>query len=139
MELNWTVIGVGVALASVIITAQTCTNSQITSLRTDVREDISSLRTDVRGDISSLRTDVRGDVSSLRTHVREELTSLRTETASLRSDIAGLRNRVGVDQIRLVVAPGSPKKALEEFLTQKLKGAQVQIEVQPVKTQPQKK
>ena len=84
------VIGVGVALAAIILNGQLAIRAEIASVRTEiaaVRTEIAAVRTEIRTEIAA----VRAEIASAQTEIRTEI---RTEIATVRADIRSLSDRV---------------------------------------------
>ena len=69
MKEIWTIVGVGLVLAGLILNGQWRTGSQIDALRSDVGSQIDALRSDVGSQIDALRSDVGSQIDALRADV----------------------------------------------------------------------
>ena len=118
----YTVIGVGVALAAILITSLSGVRAEVASLRTEVRDGQTALHTEMREGQTALRTEVREGQTALRTEMREGQTALRTEMqenhamlhaelVDVRTGVGQLGERVARLEATLGVPPGDPAAA----------------------------
>ena len=101
------VIGVGVALAAVILNGQRATRAEIAAVRTEIAA--------VRTEIAAVRTEIRTEIAAVRTEIAAVRTEIRTEIAAVRADIRSLSDRVArLEGAFAILAPAAlpalPKK-----------------------------
>ena len=94
----YTVIGVAIALAGLIINSHRSMSASLARMRTEYLEAIGALRTEYREATGELRTEYREAMGELRTEHSEAIGELRTErreaTGELRRDLGALGERV---------------------------------------------
>ena len=88
----YTLIGVGVALAAILITSLSGVRAEITSLRTEMRDGQTSLRAEMREGHAALRTEMRENHAML----HAELVDVRTSVAQLGERVARLEATLGI-------------------------------------------
>lgn len=88
----YTVIGVGVALAAVLIASLSGLRAEMTMLRAEMRDGQASLRAEVRDGQASLRAEMRED----RVMLQAELVDVRASVAQLGERMARLEATLGV-------------------------------------------
>ena len=91
----YTVIGVGVALAAILITS------------------LGGLRAEMRDEHAAIRAEMREGQAALRTEMREGFAAVRTELKDMRADIALLGERVARIEIRLDIPFGESSTAAQ--------------------------
>ena len=91
-----TILAVGIALGTVMITSNANLRTEVQTLRTEVRADI----TDVRTEVQTLRTEVRADITDVRTEMQALRTEVRTDIADVRTDIRALEHRLAAVEQR---------------------------------------
>ena len=95
-----TILVVGIALGTVMITSNATLRTEVQTLRTEVRADI----TDVRTEMQTLRAEVNTEMQALRAEVNTEMQALRTEVrtdiADVRTDIRALEHRLAAVEQR---------------------------------------
>ena len=96
----YTVIGVGVALAAILITSLS-----------GVRAEVASLRTEMRDGQTALRTEMREGQTALRTEMRENHAMLHAELVDVRTGVGQLGERVARLEATLGIPPGDPGAA----------------------------
>ena len=107
------VVGVGVALLSVVVASWADTRAgmaamrvEIDDLRTELKQDIADLRAEVKQDIADLRAEVKQDIADLRNELKQDIADVRAELkediAELRTDVRRLDDRVDELNVRLV-------------------------------------
>ena len=107
----YTLIGVGVALAAILITSLSGVRAEITSLRTEMRDGQALLRAEMREGQEALRTEIREGHAALRTEMRENHAMLHAELVDVRTSVAQLGERVARLEATLGIAPGDPATA----------------------------
>ena len=114
----YTVIGVGFALAAILITS-------IGGLRAEMRDEFSTMRDEhaairaemrdefstMRDEHAAIRAEMREGQASLRTEMREGFAAVRTELTDIRADLARLGERVARIEVRLDIPAGEPPTA----------------------------
>lgn len=98
----YTVIGVGVALAAILITS-------MGGLRAEMRDEFSTMR----DEHAAIRAEMREGQASLRTEMREDFAAVRTELTDIRVDLARLGERVARIEVRLDIPVGEPPTAAQ--------------------------
>lgn len=103
----YTIIGVGVTLAALLITSQS-------GLRADMRDEHSAIRAEmreahlaIRAEIADVRSEMRNGQAALRT----ELADVRAELVDIRTDIGRLGERVARIEVRLDIPADEPATA----------------------------
>ena len=84
-----TILAVGIALGTVMITSDANLRTEMQTLRTEVNTEMQTLRTEVRTDIA----DVRTEMQTLRTEVRTDIADVRTGIRALEQRLAGVERR----------------------------------------------
>ena len=88
------IIGVGVALAGLILNGQSSQRAEIMDLQGGLEE----LREDTQAEFKSMREETQSEFKSMREETQSEFKSMREETQSefkvVRSEISGLRERM---------------------------------------------
>ena len=98
----YTVIGVGVALAAILITS-------LGGLRAEMRDEFSTMR----DDHAAIRAEMREGQALLRTEIREGFAAVRTVLTDMRADLARLGERVARIEVRLDIPVGEPSTAAQ--------------------------
>ena len=80
------VIGVGVALAAIILNGQRAVRSEINGLRTEFRSDINGLRSEFNNELNGLRSEING--------LRSEINGLRSEVRALGERVARIEGQL---------------------------------------------
>jgi len=98
-----TIIGVGVALAGVLIPAITGLRQEIKQHRQEINQDIAGLRQEIKQhrqeinqDIASLRQEINQDIASLRQEINQQgqqITQIAHQVGHLSGLLEGLRGR----------------------------------------------
>ena len=92
-----TIVGVGVALAGVIIPANNRPQpGDCRVLRQEVNQDIASLRQEINQDITGLRQEIKQEISGLRQEINQrgqQITQVAHEVGHLAGLLEGLRGR----------------------------------------------
>ena len=91
----YTVIGVGVALATILITS------------------LGGLRAEMRDDHAAIRTEMREGQALLRTEMREDFAAVRTVLTGMRADLGRLGERVARIEVRLDIPVGEASTAAQ--------------------------
>ena len=96
------VVGVGVALLSVMVAGWADTRAglaamrvEIDDLRIELKQDIADLRAELKQDIADLRAELKQDIADVRAELKEDIAELRT-------DVRRLDDRVDELNVRLV-------------------------------------
>ena len=96
------VVGVGVALLSVVVAGWADTRNGLSAMRAEIDD----LRVEVKQDIADLRGEVKQDIADLRAEVKQDIGALRLEwkedIAELRADVRRLDGRIDELNVRLV-------------------------------------
>lgn len=96
----YTIIGLGVALAALLITSQS-------GLRADMRDEHSAIRAEMR----EAHLAIRAEIADVRSEMRNGQAALRTELVDIRTDIRRLGERVARIEVRLDIPAGEPSNA----------------------------
>ena len=98
------VIGVGVALAAVILNGQRALRAEIAAIRTE----IAAVRTEIRTEIAGVRTEIRTEIAGVRTEIRAEIAAVRADIRSLSDRVARLEGAFAI--FAPAALPALPKK-----------------------------
>ena len=104
----YTVIGVGVALAAILITSLSGVRAEVASLRMEMRDGQTALRAEMREGQAALRTEMREGQTALRTELRENHAMLHAELVDVRTSVGQLGERVARLEVTLGIPPGDP-------------------------------
>jgi chaperonin cofactor prefoldin len=92
------ILGVGVALAGLIVASFRSIRGEVRKQRDEVKGELSKLRDEVKGELSKLRDEVKGELSKLRDEVNgrlalidARLSALEKQQAKLEGLLEGLR------------------------------------------------
>ena len=100
------IIGVGIALAALILTSTAGIRDEIQFVRDELRGEIQSVRDELRGEIQSVRDELRGEIQSVRDELRGEIRDVRVEA---RADRDGFQSHI----LRLTEQQGIPSARLD--------------------------
>ena len=84
------IIGVGIALAALILTSTA-----------GIRGEIQSMRDELRGEIQSVRDELRGEIRDVRIEIRDVRVEARTDRDGFQSHILRLTEQQGILSARL--------------------------------------
>ena len=84
-------LGVGIGLAALILTATTSLRAEIRELRSELRTEIRDVRTEARADREALRAEARADRESF----QREIIRLTEQHGILSARVDSIRNRPG--------------------------------------------
>ena len=94
---SWTILGVGIALAALIVEGRMATSKEIAVLRVDMNERFETSRMSTNESIEATRMSTNESIEAL----RRDFTSLRADVASLRGEVSKLGERVANIEGRL--------------------------------------
>ncbi len=93
-----TIIGVGVALAGVLIPAITGLRKEIKQHRQEISQEITGLRQEMNQEITGLRQEINQEITGLRQEINQDIASLRQEMnqqgQQINLEIASLRQEI---------------------------------------------
>ncbi len=99
------ILGVGVALAALMLTSISGMRGEIQALRDELRTEIQAVRTEARADREAMRTEARADREAIRAEARADREAIRAEARADReafqSHILRLTEQQGVLSARL--------------------------------------
>ena len=90
----WTILGVGIALAALIVEGRIATNREIAVLRTDMNERFEASRASMNESIAASRASTNESIAAPRASTNESIAALRRDFTSLRAGVASLRGEV---------------------------------------------
>ena len=88
-----TILAVGIALGTVMITSNANLRTEVRTDIADVRTEMQALRTEVNTEMQALRTEVNTEMQTLRTEVRTDIADVRTDIRALEQRLAGVERR----------------------------------------------
>ena len=88
-----TILAVGIALGTVMITSDANLRTEMQTLRTEVNTEMQTLRTEVNTEMQTLRTEVSTEMQALRTEVRTDIADVRTDIRALEQRLAAVERR----------------------------------------------
>ena len=95
------ILGVGVALAALILSSTAGIRGEIQSVRDELRGEIQSVRDELRGEIQSVRDELRGEIRDVRIEVRDVRVEARADRDMFQSHILRLTEQQGILNARL--------------------------------------
>ena len=104
----YTVIGVGVALAAILITSIGGVRAEMRDEFSAMRGEHAAIRAEMREGQASLRTEIQEGQASRRAEMREGFAAVRTELTGIRADLSRLGERVARIEVRLDIPVEEP-------------------------------
>ena len=95
------IIGVGIALAALILTSTAGIRGEIQSMRDELRGEIQSVRDELRGEIRDVRDELRGEIRDVRIEIRDVRVEARAGRDGFQSHILRLTEQQGILSARL--------------------------------------
>ena len=102
------IIGVGVALAALILTSIAGVRGEIQAVRTEIRVELQAVRTELQ----AVRTEARADREALRAEARADREAMRADHETFRNQILRLTEQQGILRARLdgISDPPAPSR-----------------------------
>ena len=98
-------LGVGIGLAALILTATTGLRGEMRAMRTEIRTEMMTMRTEIRAEIQTVRTEAQADRAALRAEARADretferhIIRLTERQGILSGHIESIRNHLATTQ-----------------------------------------
>ena len=95
------IIGVGVALAALILTSSAGVRGEIQAVRDDLRVEIRDVRAEARAERQAMRAEARADREALQAEARADREAMRADHETFQHNILRLTEQQGIRRVRL--------------------------------------
>ena len=106
------IIGVGVALAALILTSSAGVRGEIQAVRDDLRVEIRDVRAEARAERQAMRAEARADREALQAEARADREAMRADHETFQHNILRLTEQQGILRARLdgISDPPAPSR-----------------------------